>query len=185
MYLCTQFILWYFDTFFISGIRTNILIISEDSSSRSPDPGNGPMSSDIWGHTFYPSPYIRYLWTDPGNSHTSNSHMSSDIWGHTFYSSPYITSGTCGLTAGLYQRIHPLKILFIQYFKNLIKLARPKLQMTFYTKLPMFLPVLSETVCGLTWYHHGNDLPLLQPLHDWFTMNGLTTYSLKIELVDN
>lgn len=47
MYLCTQFILWYFDTFFISGIRTNILIISEDSSSRSPDPGNGPMFSDI------------------------------------------------------------------------------------------------------------------------------------------
>lgn len=113
----------------------------------------------------------------------SNSHMSSDIWGHTF--THHLTSGTCGLTAGLYQRIHPLKILFIQEFKNLLKLARPKLQMTFYTKLPMFLPVLSETVCGLTWYHHGNDLPLLQPLHDWFTMNGLTTYSLKIELVDN
>lgn len=78
----------------------------------------------------------------------------------------HLTSGTCGLTAGLYQRIHPLKILFIQEFKNLLKLARPKLQMTFYTKLPLYVPVLSETVCGLTWYHHGNDLPLLQPLHD-------------------
>lgn len=109
------------------------------------------MSSDIWGHTFYSSPYIRYLWTRSWA-------LSKDT---------------------------PPQNSFHSRVKNLLKLARPNLQMTFYTKLPMFLPVLSETVCGLTWYHHGNDLPLLQPLHDWFTTNGLTTYSLKIELVDN
>lgn len=127
------------------------------------------MSSDIWGHTFYPSPYIRYLWTDPGNSHMSNSHMSSDIWGHTFYSSPYIR--TCGLAAGLYQRIHPLKILFIQEFKNLLKLARPKLQMTFYTKLPMYLPV-PEWDC--MWAN-------MVPPWKWFTIASTTTWLIYYE----
>lgn len=47
MYLCISFIFWYFDIFFILGIRINILIILEDFLLRLLDLGNGFMFLDI------------------------------------------------------------------------------------------------------------------------------------------